>query len=47
MKRGLAIVIFLVGGFAAEWAHPARCPLIASDWTQNRRRPWRGEHGQG
>ncbi|MGU7780069.1 hypothetical protein [Burkholderia sp. PU8-34] len=29
MKRLLAIVLFVAGGFAAEVAHPVQCSLIS------------------
>ncbi|MEJ8798645.1 hypothetical protein WKR88_20355 [Trinickia caryophylli] len=37
MKRMLAAVLFLAGGFAAELRHPLQCTLVASGWTQPRR----------
>ncbi|WP_277397979.1 hypothetical protein [Paraburkholderia sp. Tr-20389] len=38
MKRLLAILFFLAGGFAAELAHPLQCTLITASSEQQKRR---------
>ncbi|WP_205792792.1 hypothetical protein [Burkholderia sp. Ac-20353] len=34
MRRLLAIVLFVAGGFATEIAHPAQCSLISASCTR-------------
>jgi hypothetical protein len=38
MKRLLAIVLFVAGGFAAELAHPLQCTLVQGSGAQLKRR---------
>ena len=38
MKRLLAIVLFLAGGFAAEISHPIQCSLITSSSSVREKR---------
>jgi hypothetical protein len=38
MKRLLAIVLFLAGGFATELAHPLQCTLVQASGAQLKRR---------
>jgi hypothetical protein len=38
MRRLLAIVAFLAGGFAAEMAHPVQCSLVNASRVQVKRR---------
>ncbi len=38
MRRLLAIVAFLAGGFAAEMAHPLQCSLVTASRVQVKRR---------
>ncbi|WP_278185255.1 hypothetical protein [Paraburkholderia ginsengiterrae] len=38
MKRLLAILVFVTGGFAAELAHPVHCSLISSSRAELKRR---------
>jgi hypothetical protein len=37
MRRLLAIVTFLAGGFAAELAHPVQCSLLTASRVQVKR----------
>lgn len=34
MKRLLAIVVFMAGGFTAELAHPLHCSLVQASGVQ-------------
>jgi hypothetical protein len=38
MRRLLAIVAFLAGGFAAELTHPVQCSLLTASRVQVKRR---------
>ena len=38
MKRLLAIVLFIAGGFATELAHPLQCTLVQASGVQFKRR---------
>ena len=38
MKRLLAIVAFIAGGVAAEWAHPVQCSMLYASRVQVKRK---------
>lgn len=37
MRRLLAIVAFIAGGMAAEWAHPVQCSMLCASRVQVKR----------
>ena len=37
MKRLLAIIAFVAGGVAAEWAHPVQCSMLYTSRVQVKR----------